>query len=94
MTSLQTGGIAIRHYARVHAMKEPQLPLTIEPYDRSGTMSDAPPAALQKALRRRAQPRPARVSKMIRQARWGFGPLAGDRPIAIAWAVRTLPGET
>ena len=44
--------------------------------------------------RRAVQVRPARVSNMIRQARTGGGPAVGDRLIAIAWAVRTLPGET
>ena len=40
------------------------------------------------------QPRPARVSNRIRQPRPGLAPPVGDRPIATACAVRTLPGET
>jgi ActR/RegA family two-component response regulator len=40
------------------------------------------------------QVRPARVSNMIRQARTGGGPAVGDRLMATACAVRTLPGET
>ena len=38
--------------------------------------------------------RPARVSKITRQARVPFMPGAAVSPRASAWAVRTLPGET